>query len=97
VLDGWWREGYNGSNGWAIGDDMVYESNEKQDEADAHSLYDILENKIVPLYYQDRAADNLPSDWIAMMKESIKTLSPQFSIRRMLKQYTERMYLEVEE
>jgi starch phosphorylase len=94
VLDGWWREGFNGSNGWAIGDDMVYEANEKQDEADANSLYDTLEKKIVPLYYEDRSADNLPYDWIAMMKESICSLSPRFNIRRMLKEYTERMYLD---
>ncbi len=61
VLDGWWREGFNGSNGWAIGDDQEYENNEQQDAADAASLYDTLENKIVPLYYRDRSADGLPS------------------------------------
>ncbi len=93
VLDGWWREGFNGSNGWAIGDGKVYETNEQQDAADADSLYDTLENKIVPLYYRDRSADGLPSDWIAMMKESIRTLTPRFSIHRMVKEYTERMYL----
>jgi starch phosphorylase len=93
ILDGWWREGFNGLNGWAIGEDIVYENNEQQDAADATSLYDTLENKIVPLYYEDRSADNLPYDWIAMMKESIRTLSPRFTIRRMLKEYTEQMYL----
>jgi len=93
VLDGWWREGFNGSNGWAIGDDREYETSEQQDAADADSLYDTLENKIVPLYYRDRSADGLPSDWIAVMKESICTLSPRFSIQRMVKEYTERMYL----
>jgi len=93
VLDGWWREGFNGSNGWAIGDDQEYENNEQQDAADAANLYDTLENKIVPLYYRDRSADGLPSDWIAVMKESIRTLTPHFSIHRMVKEYTERMYL----
>jgi len=93
VLDGWWREGYNGSNGWVIGDNQDRESNELQDDADAESLYDTLENKIIPLYYRDRSADNLPGDWIAMMKESIRTLTPRFSIQRMLKEYTEDMYL----
>jgi glycogen phosphorylase len=93
VLDGWWREGYNGSNGWVIGDGNAYENSDQQDAADADSLYDILENKIVPLFYLDRSADGLPSDWIAMMKESIRTLTPRFSIRRMVKEYTERMYL----
>lgn len=96
VLDGWWREGFNGSNGWAIGDEQEYENNERQDAADAASLYDTLENKIVPLYYRDRSADGLPSDWIAVMKESIRTLTPRFSIHRMVKEYTERMYLAVE-
>jgi starch phosphorylase len=96
ILDGWWREGFNGSNGWAIGDEQDRETNELQDEADAASLYDILENKIIPLYYEDRSADNLPGDWIAMMKESIRTLTPRFSIQRMVKQYAERMYLPVE-
>jgi len=93
VLDGWWHEGFNGTNGWAIGDDQEYENNEQQDAADAASLYDTLENKIVPLYYRDRSADGLPSDWIAVMKESIRTLTPRFSIHRMVKEYTERMYL----
>ncbi len=96
VLDGWWREGYNGSNGWAIGDDQDRETNELQDEADANSLYDLLENKIVPLYYEYRSADGLPGDWIAVMKESIRTLTPRFSIQRMVKEYTERMYLPTE-
>ncbi len=93
VLDGWWREGFNGSNGWAIGNNQEYENNEQQDAVDAASLYDTLENKIVPLYYRDRSADGLPSDWIAVMKESIRTLTPHFSIHRMVKEYTERMYL----
>jgi starch phosphorylase len=96
VLDGWWREGYNGLNGWTIGDEQEYENNELQDAADAASLYDTLENKIVPLYYRERSADGLPSDWIALIKESIRTLSPHFSVHRMVKEYTERMYLAVE-
>lgn len=92
VLDGWWREGYNGHNGWAIGDDREYETQEAQDAADALSLYDTLENEIIPLYYRERSADNLPGDWIARMKESIISLSPRFSMRRMVKEYTDRMY-----
>jgi starch phosphorylase len=92
VLDGWWREGYNGQNGWAIGDDHEYESQDAQDEAHAMNLYDTLENDIIPLYYSERSADNLPADWIARMKESIRTLSPRFSMRRMVKEYTDRMY-----
>lgn len=92
VLDGWWQEGYNGSNGWAIGSEQEFEDPNKQDEADALSFYDTLENKIIPLFYHQRSADGLPGDWIAMMKESMKTLAPRFSIQRMLKEYTTRMY-----
>jgi starch phosphorylase len=95
VLDGWWREGYNGSNGWAIGTDEDYSDPQQQDDADATSLYDILENQIVPLYYRERSADGLPGDWITMMKESLKTLTPRFSVQRMVKEYTERMYFPV--
>ncbi len=60
VLDGWWAEGYNGMNGWAIGDDTHYDNLDLQDEADALSLYETLENEIVPLYYTKRSADGLP-------------------------------------
>ena len=80
-----------------VGDDQDRETNELQDEADADSLYDILQNQIIPLYYTDRSADNLPGDWVAVMKESIRTLTPRFSIQRMLKEYTERMYLPTEQ
>lgn len=93
VLDGWWREGYNGNNGWAIGDDREIENIDQQDAADAASLYDVLENEIVPLFYEKRSADNLPNEWIARMKESIRTLAPQFSTRRMLKEYLENLYI----
>lgn len=93
VLDGWWREGYNGHNGWAIGDDLDYENRDQQDEADAESLYDTLENEIVPLYYNNRSGDNLPGEWIARIKESIRTLAPQFSMRRMVKEYASSLYV----
>ena len=91
VLDGWWREGYNGSNGWAIGDDTDYEDPGMQDQMDAESLYDVLENEIIPLYY-DRSSGNLPAEWIARMKESIRTLAPEFSMRRMVKEYANELY-----
>ncbi len=93
VLDGWWREGFNGDNGWAIGDDTEFTDTNLQDEADAESLYDTLENSIVPLYYTARTADGMPVDWIAKIKESIRTLMPQFTMRRMLKEYVTQMYL----
>lgn len=92
VPDGWWHEAYNGRNGWVIGDETVYHDPNQQDDADARSLYDTLENEIVPLYYQLRSSDNLPGEWIARMKESIRTLAPQFSMQRMLKEYLNELY-----
>lgn len=91
VLDGWWREGYNGANGWAVGDDTDYGDKNLQDQMDAESLYDVLENEIIPLYY-DRSSGNLPAEWIARMKESIRTLAPEFSMRRMVKEYASDLY-----
>jgi starch phosphorylase len=97
VLDGWWAEAYNGNNGWAIGDDTEYPNYDLQDQAHAESLYNILENEIIPLFYNERSADGLPGDWIALMKESIRTLAPKFNIRRMIKEYTQSMYYPPEE
>jgi glycogen phosphorylase len=92
VLDGWWQEGFNGDNGWAIGDETMLDNAEEQDARDAASLYDTLENRIVPLYYE-RGRDNLSPGWMRKVKESIATLAPQFSTRRMVKQYVEELYL----
>ena len=64
-----------------------------QDDQDAESLYDTLENEIIPLYYGERGADDIPHKWVAMVKESLRTVTPQFSTRRMLKEYMERLYL----
>lgn len=93
VLDGWWREGYNGKNGWAIGNDTDYADPREQDEHDAASLYDTLEKEIIPLYYKQRSSDGLPREWLARVKECIRTLGPAFSTRRMVKEYLERMYV----
>jgi len=93
VLDGWWREGYNGSNGWAIGSEEEYSDSYQQDEADALSLYQTLENEIIPLYYQNRSSDGMPTEWIARVKASIRTLAPQFSTSRMVKEYITNMYI----
>ena len=93
VMDGWWREGYNGMNGWAIGDDGEALDPNHQDEVDARSLYERLENEIIPLYYNDRTADNIPVGWVKRVKESIRTLGPQFSTRRMVKEYFHELYL----
>jgi starch phosphorylase len=93
VLDGWWPEGYNCRNGWAIGTDKDLSDPYQQDETDGRDLMETLENEIVPLYYQNRAADGLPSEWIARIKECIRTLAPQFSTRRMLKEYVTGSYI----
>lgn len=92
VLDGWWREGYNGKNGWPIGDDTEYQDTYQQDEIDSRDLYETLENEIVPLYYQSRSADNLPNEWIARIKETIRSNAPKFSTRRMVKEYMNNLY-----
>ncbi len=92
VLDGWWREAFNGRNGWAIGEDREPDAPEIQDPADAESLYATLENEIIPLYY-DRDATGVPRKWIDCVKESIRTVTPQFSTRRMVKEYVERLYV----
>lgn len=91
VLDGWWRESYNGQNGWSIGEDKEYPSNEVQDAADAEDLYHTLEHEIIPLYY-NRDPKEISHEWIARMKNNLKTNIPQFSTRRMVKEYVENFY-----
>jgi starch phosphorylase len=87
ILDGWWAEGFNGKNGWAMGDPIAdYDTEDEQDEADALSFYETLEREIVPLYY-DRNAENIPDRWLEWSKESIITLAPLYSTRRMLSEY----------
>jgi len=92
ILDGWWAEGYNGMNGWAIGDGKTCSDNNQQDDSDAESMYQILENEIVPIYYSGRTGDNLSSEWVKRVKSSIKTCSWQFSMKRMLKEYANWSY-----
>jgi len=92
VLDGWWCEGYRGNNGWAIGNGEDYGDHSHQDEVEGLALYDLLEKEVVPIFYK-RGADNLPRDWIAMMKASIRSGCPVFNTNRMLEEYTERFYL----
>jgi len=92
VLDGWWAEAYRPGVGWAIGTGQELGQPAYEDQLDAESLYSLLENEIVPLFYS-RDADGLPRGWIAMMKESIKVLAPAFSGDRMVKQYAECFYL----
>ena len=90
VLDGWWQEGYDGANGWAItaSTDMDWQT---QDAHDAEQLYRILEQDVVPLYYM-RDRDEIPRGWIQIVKDAIRTTAPRFSARRMVKEYMEVMY-----
>jgi starch phosphorylase len=92
VLDGWWREAYNGRNGWSIGEDRDLGSPSVQDEEDVESLYETLEKSIIPSYY-DRDQNDMSREWVARIKESLKTNIPQFSTRRMVKEYVERLYV----
>ena len=92
ILDGWWIEGFNGDNGFSIGDlDTVETDDETTDQQDAESLYTTLENKIVPSYYS-LDESGLPADWILRMKNSIATLTPQFSSDRMVTDYLNNIY-----
>jgi len=93
VLDGWWREGFDGRNGWAIGSDIEYSDPDLQDKEDANSIFETLEKEIIPLYYRFRSSDGLPVEWISRVKASIRTLAPQFGTRRMVKEYIQCMYL----
>jgi len=92
VLDGWWAEAYNGRNGWAIDPGVEFADPYEQDKADAAALYQVLEEQVVPLYYQ-RDRDFVPRGWVAMMREAIRTVGPLFSTRRMVKEYTEKYYV----
>jgi starch phosphorylase len=91
VLDGWWLEGYNGANGFAVGNESEAGENADIDASDAESLYRVLEEQVVPLYY-DRDSEGLPRRWIAMMKNSIATLLPEFNSDRMVEEYARRIY-----
>ncbi|MBK7934285.1 MAG: alpha-glucan family phosphorylase [Acidobacteria bacterium] len=91
ILDGWWIEGYNGENGFAIGDLSDDLTEDQMDIADAESLYSTLENELIPAYYS-LDQNGLPSQWIAKMKNSIATLTPQFSSDRMVADYLSNIY-----
>ncbi|MFZ5989257.1 MAG: alpha-glucan family phosphorylase [Bacillota bacterium] len=92
ILDGWWCEGYNGKNGWAIGDDTFYDNEYYQDNADSESIYSILEKQIIPAFF-DRNEKGIPEKWVAIMKESIRSNTALFSTHRMVQDYTTKYYV----
>ncbi|MFO0774154.1 MAG: alpha-glucan family phosphorylase [Nitrospiraceae bacterium] len=91
VLDGWWKEGYDGGNGWGIPAAEGPLDPEVQDQNDALELYRLLETEVVPLYYQ-RDTDDIPRGWLQVVKQSIRTNAPRFSARRMVKEYMDLIY-----
>ena len=91
IGDGWWAEGYNGANGWLIDGKCESLDPAEVDAADADALYRLLETEVVPTFY-DRDAHGLPRAWLRLVRESIRTVIPRFSARRMVKQYVESMY-----
>ncbi len=92
ILDGWWVEGYDGDNGWAIGAGEEYTDLAYQDEVESRALLDLIEQDIIPMFYK-RDAGGLPREWIRRMKRSITSLVPVFNTNRMVEQYTERCYV----
>ena len=91
VLDGWWKEGYDGANGWALPATSEELDEAAQDDHDADALYHVLEEEVIPLYYK-RDQDGIPHGWVTIVKNAIRTNAPQFSARRMLKEYVEKFY-----
>jgi len=91
VLDGWWDEAYNRFNGWAIGCGDVSPDRDYQDQAESQAIYSIIEKNIVPLFY-DQRPDDLPGQWIQMMKNAIISIGPVFNTQRMVKEYFNHFY-----
>src|ERR1700676_619753 len=91
-LDGWWAEAYEPEVGWALGDGHEHGDDPAWDAAEAEALYDLLESHVVPEFYA-RNGDGIPTAWVARMRKSMATLTPQFSADRAVRDYTERHYL----
>ncbi|HNX44088.1 MAG TPA: alpha-glucan family phosphorylase [Bacteroidales bacterium] len=91
VLDGWWAEGYIPGAGWALKEERVYQNQQFQDELDAETIYNLLEDDIVPTFY-DRGPDDVPHKWVSHVKKTISDISPHFTMKRMLDDYHEKYY-----
>jgi starch phosphorylase len=92
VLDGWWDEAYDGTNGWAVGRGEEYDDPSYHDQVESQAIYQMLENEVVPMFYT-RGRDGLPREWVRRMKSAMRTVCPIYSAWRMVKEYTERLYL----
>jgi starch phosphorylase len=92
ILDGWWREGYDGTNGFAIGEDSHSDSVEEQDRVDSANLYKALTAEVIPLFFQ-RDAQGLPRQWLQRIRRAMATLVPQFTTSRMVEEYARKYYL----
>jgi starch phosphorylase len=90
VLDGWWAEAYNGTNGWAIPGDILFDHG-MQDSRDAATLFDIIEHEVVPLFYQ-RDEQGIPRGWVQRIRASLRTNGPRFSAQRMMLDYARDVY-----
>ncbi|MGB4413844.1 MAG: alpha-glucan family phosphorylase [Paludibacter sp.] len=94
VLDGWWLEGYVKGAGWALTEKRTYENQEHQDQLDAATIYSMLENEIVPLYFAKNTKGYSP-DWIQYIKNSIAQITPRYTTKRMIDDYIEKFYLKL--
>ena len=92
ILDGWWREGYDGTNGFAIGEDRDSDPDADQDSIDSENLYRVLTEQVIPCFY-DRDESGLPRRWLAMIRRAMATLIPKFNTWRMVQEYTTKYYL----
>jgi starch phosphorylase len=92
TLEGWWKEGYNGKNGWAVTAGQLYDRPDLQDLADANQFYDFLEHEVTALYYERNEAD-IPEGWMRMMKESMVSISQNFNMNRVLCDYFTKFYV----
>jgi len=90
VLDGWWAEGYREGAGWAIQEKRTYQDQRYQDEMDAETIYNTLENEIVPLYF--KRENDIPTGWVAAMKKCLAEISPRFTMKRMMDDYFNQYY-----
>ena len=91
VLDGWWVEGYREGAGWALPEKRTYENQAYQDQLDAATIYGLLENDIIPMYY-NRNKKGFSADWVKVIKNSISTIAPHYTMKRQLDDYFDRFY-----